>query len=455
MHDRRSLQRQSHYRDNRCYQPEENVLSVSSGRPEGVGLTLNMRKSRAIVDRCTEEQVLLLTEAGFQIDRGCTRVLGSPVGEATACRNWISTKMTGWQQFWERLRHDSLRPVTAMTLLSRCGNVKFEHLAKSLPTEITLPSAFVFDEIVDATARAVLGAHEPIHHALLRAALHIRPYAVIAGPLYESTIALCEHRRVIVSELVKTALERYYSSLPSLPFVERQVRAVQGNTAHDTFYSSAPLPSQAVSQHHFTQGMRLRLGLLPPHMPKICSCGHVFGDLPAPVSAIAHMLTCPHNRGCNVSTRHHRILRAIRDVLFNYGIVSTLRCEDLHPHLWPDLRIISMIKQVIIDLTVVDDVHGGAGVFDRSADWKHKKYGDLADDLRMEFFAVPISTYGRLHDDAVDFIGHVSSKVPIQRRSLFTKELRCAIQHALLQGNSEIVDAYLKRMAEHVQDWLV
>jgi len=422
---------------------------------DGVGLTLNMRKSRALVDRCTEEQVRLLTLAGFQIDRGCTRALGSPVGANEACRAWVAMKVAGWQIFWERLRHECLRPVTALTLLAKCGNVKFEHLAKSLPPDVTLESAFAFDEIVDDTAKAILGTtDEPIHQALLRAALWIRPYAVIAAPLYECTVALCESRRVCVREVVQKALEEYYTSLPSLPFVERHVRAVQGRTAANTFYSSAPVNARPICQHHFAQGMRLRLGVLPARVPKVCDCGFIFGEVPASTAAINHCLTCPHNRGKTTTTRHNLILQAMLDVMATYGIVSTLRCHDMHPHLIPDMHVISLLKQAIIDLTVVDDVHRGTSVFDAAADFKSEKYNDLAEELRMRFFAVPVSTYGTLHQDAVDFIDHLAEKVPVHRRALFRNELRCAIQHALLQGNSEIMDRYLQRQSERAGDFL-
>ena len=76
----------------------------------------------------------------------------------------VAVKVAGWQLFLEPLRHECLRPFTALTLLAKCGNVKFEHLAKSLHPDVTLESAFAFDEIVDDTAKAILEATtEPIH----------------------------------------------------------------------------------------------------------------------------------------------------------------------------------------------------------------------------------------------------------------------------------------------------
>ena len=192
----------------------------------------------------------------------------------------------------------------------------------------------------------------------------------------------------------------------------------------------------------------------PRASPKVCDCGFIFGDVPASTAAINHCLTCPHNRGKTTTTRHNLILQAMLDVMATYGIVSTLRCQDMHPHLIPDMHVISLLKQAIIDLTVVDDVHRGTSVFDAAADFKAEKYSDLAEELRMRFFAVPVSTYGTLHQDAVDFIDHLAEKVPVHRRALFRNELRCAIQHALLQGNSEIMDRYLQRQSEHAGDFL-
>ena len=101
-----------------------------------LNLSLNMKKCRALVDRCTPEEVALLLDAGFQLDYGCTRSLGSPIGAVEACKAFILRKVAAW----EKLQHEDLHPSKALKV---CGNVKFEHLArtpmcvKRQPTSLT------------------------------------------------------------------------------------------------------------------------------------------------------------------------------------------------------------------------------------------------------------------------------------------------------------------------------
>jgi len=97
------------------------------------------------------------------------------------------------------------------------------------------------------------------------------------------------------------------------------------------------------------------------------------------------------------------------------------------------------LRQVIIDLTIVDTVHRGNESFDAAADVQHARYEDLATRLGMTFFAVPISTHGLLHAEADRFIEHVAKSVPRLRRGDFSRDLSAAIQTALLEGNSLIV----------------
>ena len=409
----------------------------------GVDLNLNMKKSRVLADRCSESELCLLREAGFQLDFGCTRVLGSPVGSTEARRLWIANKCAGWQCFWERLRHDALRPSTVITIASRCGNVKFEHLAKSLPPEVTLEAAAVFDANVDAVIKYALAIKEPVHQCVLRPTVNIRPYAIISPAIYESTLALCERRFFSVRQATKAALQAHYASLSQLPLVERHVLATQGSTAVDTLRCSAPVPAKRISDHQFAQGMRLRLGVLPSHMPVTCPCGFSFGKVPAPIAAINHMLTCEDNHGATTVTRHNGVLQAMLDVMAAYGIVSTMKCRDLHHDLIPDMRIISLPRQVIIDLTIVDGVHRGLGAVDDAADFKREKYTALAEQKGMRFFAVPMSTYGHMHQEAINLVNHVADHIHIHRRAAFREDMRCAMQHALLAGNSDVVDQYL------------
>jgi hypothetical protein len=86
-----------------------------------LGLEMHMAKCRVLADRCSVEERALLTHHGFQLDEGCTLVLGSPVGSVDACSTWVLGKVDKWQFFWERLRHELLHPSTAISILRACG----------------------------------------------------------------------------------------------------------------------------------------------------------------------------------------------------------------------------------------------------------------------------------------------------------------------------------------------
>ena len=422
-----------------------------------LGLGLNMKKSRALVDRCTDAEIELLRLAGFQLDQGTTRVLGSPVGERSKCAEWVQRKVDNWGLFWTRLRSDFLRPATALMLLEKCGNVKFEHLAKSLHPDVTREPATRFDDAVVAVARHVLGIKGYVDINVLRAGLHLKPYRVIAESLYQCTVDLAAKKITSVKLAVKDALNAHYVNLSDLPFVEDHVRAVQGRTAGDTLYVSAPVPGKPISTHHFAQGMRLRLGVLPPKLPMECTCGYYFGALPQPNAASIHLLNCRENFGRTSTTRHNKVLQAIGDVLAMYNITAVmrgLRNLDVEGRLIPDMRVF-LRKIVLVDLTVVDDVYGAKDKLKEASDEKHQKYDDLAEKLGAVFFALPVSAYGRLGDDTYRFVEHVAKAVDIYKRAEFKRTLKCAMQHALLEGTSEVIDSTLQRLAGADQDFLL
>lgn len=399
---------------------------------------------------------MALRAAGFQLDEGCTRVLGSPVGEVDACAAWVLKKVEGWTQFWQRVRHDALRPGTALMILAKCGNVKFEHLAASLHPDVTRGAADIFDDAVDSALRHILGIRKQfVDKNVLRSTFGVMPYTVVAETLYRCTVDRVEHRSTSVKHALAEKLNHHYATLTNLPFIEQHVRAVQGVTASDMMYSSAPVPSKIVSQHHFAQGLRLRVGALPGHMPTQCDCGYIFGTLPEQHSAICHLLNCDNNTKVNKTTRHNRVVDAIADVLALYNVTSTRSCKNLDTtkERIPDLRVF-LRKEIIIDVTIIDDVHGTAEHFEEAVKIKHSKYDSLAEQLGMAFFPVAMSAYGKLGREAWDFVREVSYAVPYHRRAKFKRDLRCAMQHALLHGTSEVIDEVMKRLSG-TGNWLL
>ena len=421
---------------------------------EDIGLKLNMLKCRALADRCSAAELKALLDAGFQIDYGCTRSLGSPIGDEASCRRWVLAKVEKWQPFWEKVRHNLLAPFTAMLILSKCGNVKFHHLAKSLPPKVCRDAAVIFDGMVDDSCDAILGRRLGDVDLYTRRALAcLAPYAVTCAALYENTCKMLEGERIDDKIAAHHAIVQHYEKLPLTPFVGPLICAVQGVTAADTFQ-----PTTTLTDATAVNGLLLRHGVAPRHLPSICSCGFFFSRSPVGVEAIHHLMHCHDNVGKTHTTRHHEIVKAIQNVLHLYGICSVWENSKLHPFLRPDLHITTPVRQIIIDVTVVDDVYtGNPDALQLAANEKHgtRQYDALAEHLNMDFFAVALSSYGKLHSESHRFIERIALKCVNQfRRRQFKKDMRSAIQHALLKGTSDVIDAAVSRLSGRFADWV-
>ena len=201
-----------------------------------VGLSLNMSKCRALVDRCSPEDLARLIAAGFQIDRGCTRSLGSPIGDPAACRSWVLAKVSKWQPFWEKVRQNLLSPFTAILILNKCGNVKFHHLAKSLAPDVHHDAAVIFDHMVDESINDILSRRlASVDHHTRRAVVHLQPYTVIGPGLYDCTLKLIAGERVQEKVVTHQAILDHYKKLPSTPSaLRRRMRTPSGSCANFT-----------------------------------------------------------------------------------------------------------------------------------------------------------------------------------------------------------------------------
>ena len=139
-----------------------------------------------------------------------------------------------------------------------------------------------------------------------------------------------------------------------------------------------------------------------------------------------------------------------------YGVCSIWEPSNLHPFLRPDLHIISLAMQMFVDVTIVDDVFScDPEALKRACDEKHQKYDALAEDLKMSFFAVPLSSFGKLHAEAHRFIDAIAAKCVNQfRRSDFKKDVRSAMQHALLKGTADVANCAVARLCGKCADWI-
>ena len=412
-----------------------------------IGLGFNMPKCRVLADRCTDKEIAQLLAAGFQIDLGCTRVLGSPVGTPEACREWVLRKVHGWQSFWEKLRLPDLHPSTALTILKTCGNVKFEHLGKSLSAEVVMEGARRFDAMVEDTALAILQIkHSQVDTHVVRAVLQLMPYAVITQQLYENTCNLLVGIHEPLNVAIRSTIVQHYEKLSLPPFVGLLVRDAQSYGA-----SLAITPTTSVPAHEFIHGVQLRCGVAEKRIPVTCSCLHKFEN--EPVDRNGHLLTCPHNEGFNKTCRHHLINHAIGWTLSTFHLWSTVEPTYLSSVLRPDRHIAGQ-KGSIIDVTCVDPVLArDPDHLERAAISKHGKYDALAELHSIDFFPVVISVYGEIHADTFRCIRQWAKALNQHLRKDFCREMLINIQHALLRGNAKVADEAVNRLSHRNDSW--
>ena len=415
-----------------------------------INLGFNMGKTRILADRCSEEDIELLRSHGFiHFDRGRTRVLGIPIGYEQPQRSWVLDKIMAWQPFWQKLCHEALNPTTALTILKICGNVKFEHLSKSLAPHILLEVAQQFDFTVEEIAMKILGFKgSQVDAHVVRAVLRLIPYAVTNGVYYANTSKAIEtghYGKLHVA--VADCITEHYEALSLPPFVGHLIHAQS-----DEHAALAIQPSTRIRAHDFVHAMAIKCGVGAKRVPATCTCGIEFHE--EAVYRNGHLLTCVYNYGFNMTIRHHGIVFAIQRVLGLFGIHSVFN-PPYYGHLIPDLYILVGRKNVIIDVTVCDSVlAGGAPDFlEKAAKVKHGHYDELAEKETLTFFPVVINTYGAFHHSAVQFIEHMVCHVNPYQMGTLRRELKVAIQHALMEGNSKTIEAATSRLAARQGFW--
>jgi hypothetical protein len=276
--------------------------------------------------------------------------------------------------------------------------------------------------------------------------LHLKPYTLVAPILYQSTQKIVAGGRDCIATSIRLALRAHYEALSLLPYVGHQIRAAQGPAAKDVI-----AVSRSLKPHDFVHGMRLRCGVAEAYVPRRCSCGHEF--LNEAVFRNGHLLTCPHNYGNDKTRRHHEITLAIKHVLADYHIASVWEPTYLSSTLRPDL-IVSARRGIIIDVTVVDSVlQCNSFALQQASEEKHKKYDKLAELHDLRFFPVAVDTYGGLHEEAVLFFERVARELNPHMRSEFKRDMRRAVQHALLKGNAQIAHDAVERLCQRTGVW--
>jgi hypothetical protein len=398
-----------------------------------VGLALNMRKCRVLGDRGSPQCREALRAEGFQIDQGCTRVLGLPVGDSTACLQWALTKVRGYASFWSRLRSPLLHPSVALLLTRICGQPKFLHIAKALPPHVCLPAATEFDVQVLSTVAEILHA-DLSDEASTRSILHIPPQAILAPACYAHTVAAMSAPTSTLAQFVSEALVASTSMASSSPFVGHAVLSAIGFGANTILETSMC----ATAPVDFVVGLKIRLGLPVCRMlPERCSCGFLLRGV-HPLLVHSHLLSCVHNTGINKTTRHHMVVRALQDTCHEFHLCTVREPKFLHPTLRPDL-IITGTEATLIDVSIVDPLHAPPGrALDKRVQDKMDKY-DVLNGPRTLFFSFCLEVFGTMHHTTLSFLHHVARDLPPSMRSTFIRRALQAAQRALLLGNARVV----------------
>jgi hypothetical protein len=325
----------------------------------------------------------------------------------------------------------------------------------SLAPEVVGSAAALFDDAVDATALAILGLKpKQLDAHVLRGVLHLKPYTVIASTLFGHTCdVIAGAKPPPVKTLISETLQHHYELLSLQPFVEQQIRAAQSSDARACLN-----PTTAVSREVFIHGLRLRLGVKEQNIPDLCSCGHHFSR--EPVFANGHVLTCSHNAGATITTRHNAIVLGIQSVLTDYGIFSRWEPREAFDNsritgagLRPDL-VIPGRRAAAIDVTVVDSVLAkDQYAVDNAAKSKHDKYDDEAERQNMRFFPIALDTYGRMHNEVRSFCDFIASDVVAHRRPALRQDLINRIAVELLRGNADVVARASRRLHSRESLW--
>jgi hypothetical protein len=412
-----------------------------------LGLSLNMRKSRVLVDRCSESECEDLISAGFQLDRGCTRVLGVPVGSVGACTAWACHKVRSYEPFWARLRSPMLHPSVALLLTRICGQPKFAHIGKALPPQVCSDAAAEFDSQVLSTIAAIVQGDAA--ESVVRRVLSVPSQRIVCSALYAHTVASMAGPCPSLLSFVSSALADADDNAAKTPFVGTVVESACGSGAGAVFAS----PVCDLAPMDFVLGVRVRLGLpVCHHLPERCSCGFLLRDVHA-ILINSHLLSCPHNKGLNKSTRHHLIVRAIHNVCHEFHLAATCEPSFLHESLRPDL-IVSGTTAAILDVSVVDPLHSAAGMaLSKRAAEKLSKYAPV-EGPRACFYPFCLEVFGAMHSTAESFIRTIARDLPFPLRPSFTRKLVVGVQSALLAGNAQVLCAAEARLLGRHVSWL-
>jgi hypothetical protein len=405
---------------------------------------LNMKKCRVLADRCSEYERDLLRAAGFQLDFGCTRVLGLPVGTSHACTIWASNKVAGWSRFWANLSNPLLHPTVALSLLKFCGQAKFQHIAQALPPEVCAEAAMHFDTAVTAVLAARLqstvGDCGPA-----RDVLGIVRYTDHLAAFYEHTAAVArgDYSTSIAQIRARLFARGGSAATSSTPFVGRLVSSSTG-----PWSSAAFVPNVRLCASDFVTGVRIRCGLPATAMlPTSCTCGFAYAGVNTLV-VNSHLLSCPHNVGNNWTTRHHGVTRAIQRVLTDFHIPSVVEPSYLERGRRPDLIVLSA-PPITVDVSVTDPLLVGPEALAKRAQQKHEHYDDFARRIGVAFFPLIFETYGAVHPECDAFVRKVALDLPHALRGLFRRRVVVAIQHALLTGNAQVARTAAERALGH------
>jgi len=421
-----------------------------------IGLEINFKKCQVLADRCSPEEKGRLIEAGFTLVYGSIRVLGSPVGAPQACSDWALDKVQRHSAFWKLISHPRMSPLLAASLLHFCGHPKFVHLAQSLPPEVSLRAATLADQQLNAALASIV--REPsltlAQLDALRCTLSIPPFVHTSSAIFAASTFPIEQEEA--QKILHSNREAWFKRISSTPFVGPLVQATTGFGSFALFATPEILVRSRCTHHEQRLALKLRGGIAvfdEAQLPLLCSCGFPLHGI-CPIVLNTHILSCPHNAGSNVTTRHTLVNNSLVDLLLKFGLSAVKEPRFFAEALRLDGLILApqglSYDITFVDSTAASNAHVEDPLQARALE-KHEKYDEFATHHRLAFFPLVLNVYGTCHMELDVFVHRLQMEVASHLRTLLRRRLFTMFQQAAAVGNARIALAFHRRLQSHMQ----
>ena len=325
------------------------------------GFYPNARKSILLVkpDHLNEAQQLF-TDHNLTIVTDGAQVLGSPIGTLDFITQWINNKVQSWVDEIHCLANISLsQPQSAFSALTHGVMNRWNYVFRTCP-DISTFLRPLEDAIRTVLLPSITGQEAPnsVFRELFAlpcrlGGLNIPDPSLVSSVQYSNSLLVSsplisllldqsdiippeldtlqlEAKQTIRSNKAQFFIEKATSVRESLSSPLQKLFDIANERGSSTWLSVLPLKFHGYHLHKgaFRDGLCLRYGWEPPHLPDICTCGAPF--------SVDHALNCPC--GGFPSLRHNELrditASLMKEVCHNVTIepiLQPLSGETLHP----------------------------------------------------------------------------------------------------------------------------